>query len=182
MHDQLDSTTPAAKSLRDSRQPTVHPMLAELARCYPLMFQGPHTGLDMACGWYPVFAQLCADIDARLGQLQSDFHWRQLKEKYGQPRWYASLKDADGQASDVTGLVRPGSLLAPEQEREALRDCLRDLVQAAEACCETRCMACGSSASLQRLKGWYTTCCAGHLDMLQREPDAFWRLVQQNPL
>lgn len=182
MHDQLDSTTPAAKSLRDSRQPTVHPMLAELVQRYPLMFQGPHTGLDMTWGWYPVFAQLCADIDARLGQFQSDFHWRQLKEKYGQPRWYASLKDAGGLAIDVTGLVRPRSLLAPEQEREALRDCLRDLVQAAETRCETRCMACGSSASLQRLKGWYTTCCPGHLDLLQREPDAFWRLVQQKPL
>ncbi|MDO8767371.1 MAG: hypothetical protein Q7K57_01420 [Burkholderiaceae bacterium] len=187
MHNQADSTTLAPKSVLDSLKPTVAPMLDELAQRYPSMFCGPHIGLDMAAGWYPVFVQLCADIDAQPGQSQSGefqpgFHWRQLKEKYGQPRWYWRSKDAEDLTIDVTGQGRRRSFLLPDQKIDPISNSIQDLVQAAETRCETRCMACGNPASLQLLKGWYTTCCSEHLDMLRRDPDGFWRLVQQKPL
>jgi hypothetical protein len=149
----------------------IAPMLAELVQRYPTMFEAEHVGLDMVGGWYPVFAQLCADIDAMVGPSGHGFGWLQLKEKYGLPRWYWRMSDAN----DLSLAVPPA------QTRQALEDSVRDLVHAAETKCESHCMACGQPASLQRLKGWFTTCCSAHLEMLTLEPAAFWRLAEQKP-
>lgn len=73
---------------RDAFLSGANPMLGELARRYPYMFRPPHSGLNMLAGWYPVFEQLCHEIDAQLGEHKRGFHWDQLKAHEGAARWY----------------------------------------------------------------------------------------------
>lgn len=97
----------------------------ELIARYPYQFAGEQISMSFARGWFSLFAKLCADIDQVLGDDKRGFHWRQVKEKFGQLRVYYQLDEE-----------------VPENE-PLLANRLRDLKFAAEVASAKVCTVCG---------------------------------------
>lgn len=149
------------------------PMLQPQVEAYPYMFPGQGVELCMSAGWYAPFAQLCEDIDAALGEDKHGFHWAQLKEKFGQPRWYWGLEDDAGMQGDLFLDLQVGD---PKQRMSfrkevpgELRARIRALVDAAtDACCQ-RCEECGSPALGYVIGGWVMLLCETHASQRQQD-------------
>lgn len=101
----------------------------ELQRRYPYMFSGPHIGLDIARGWMPAFEKLCADIDD-LGGKELGFYWRQLKEKFGQPRFYKAFSIKRPTAVQKIAMAKITSLVIAVQDE--MMGCIVDGSEPAE--------------------------------------------------
>lgn len=137
---------------------------------YPYMFAGENIGFGMYRGWFPLFAQLCTDIDAVLGGNQRGFHWVQTKEKFGSYRMYYQLEpDPDEtslayEAVEGAGHVqfrpkaKPASATAPASPAQAIRT----LVNRAEDATARMCMACGQPAKTRSFDGYFLTLCQEH--------------------
>lgn len=94
----------------------------ELKTRFPYQFSGPHIGFSFTTGWFPIFAQLCIDVDRVLGLDKHQFHWAQLKEKFGVARWYASLRKAKSpEDEDIHRVVLK---LIEEATSKARRACI----------------------------------------------------------
>jgi len=147
----------------------------ELKARYPYQFAGPHLGLSFYRGWTPVFAELCADIDAQLGPNKREFHWDQLKEKFGCARWYW----------DMERLLKPDevpeskiflSIVEIDDQRQrlayprelALRQRIQTLLQQAEARTQTACIVCGDLAEVDRSTGHHLVLCPEHARQRRR--------------
>lgn len=99
----------------------------ELKKRFPYQFDGPHIGYSFATGWFPIFAQLCIDIDHVLSPDKHGFHWEQLKEKFGVARWYASLRKAKSpEDDDIHSVVRKLIEGATSEARRACIVCGKD--------------------------------------------------------
>lgn len=149
------------------------PMLEPQFRAYPYMFAGQTLELAMSAGWYAPFVQLCAEIDAALGEHKHGFHWVQLKEKFGQPRWYWEMEDEAGMQGDLwldlqVGDPRQRMTFCKEVTGE-LRARIRALVDAATEMCSQRCMDCGAPALGYVIRGWVMVLCETHAS--QRRQD-----------
>ena len=147
----------------------------ELKARYPYQFAGPHIGLSFYRGWMPVFAQLCADIDAQLGSNKRGFHWVQLKEKFGAARWYCEmdlLLESNEAAEDLTHLSiaqvneRFERLVNPQDW--ALHQRIYALKREAEARTQTACIVCGELAEVDRGTGHYLVLCPEHARQRRR--------------
>jgi len=123
----------------------------ELKAKYPYQFVGPHIELSFYKGWMPIFAQLCADIDAELGPNKRSFHWRQLKEKFGSARWYSQMDP----------------LLEPQEDAEDLQR-IQTLRRDAEAATQTTCIVCGEAGEADRGSGYYLVVCLEHARQRRR--------------
>ena len=107
-----------------------------LAMRYPYMFPNPNLGLEMCIVWNPTFGQLCADIDALLGNDKRGFCWRQLTHDHGAPAWYWRLDPALDQRLVMTMVEGEMDLTVVKSEgdpKNGLRNAIRVLVNAAMA-------------------------------------------------
>jgi hypothetical protein len=147
----------------------------ELKARYPYQLAGPHIGLSFYRGWMPVFAQLCADIDAQLGPNKRGFHWVQMKEKFGSARWYFEmdlLLEPNEAAEDLTHLSiaqvneRFERLVNPQEL--ALHERIRSLRREAHARTQTACIVCGELAEVDRSTGPYLVLCPEHARQRRR--------------
>ena len=112
----------------------------DLSKRFPYMFSGRNIGLSVGDGWMDLFAKLCEDIDALLGDDKRGFHWVQLKEKFGTARFYYGQELGD----------------------DAVFSEIADLVNAAEQMTHTMCMQCGQPGKPNVKYGWVLTLCETH--------------------
>ncbi len=149
---------------------------------YSYMFTGQNIGFAFYRGWFELLAQLCADIDTALGENQRNFHWVQIKEKFGSYRLYYSLDDKTPLTLDLVagaGHVRlrpkaePASADAPASPAQRIRQ----LVSRAEDTTRSMCMGCGRPAKTKPYDGYYLTLCDEHAPD-QRVPRSDPRFAQ----
>ena len=144
--------------------------LQALKERYPYMFAGQNIGFAFYRGWFEMFVQLCADIDAALGENRRGFHWVQIKEKFGSYRLYYSMQQDAGVTSiSYEAVPGPGHVgLRPRAEpvdagapaSPAQR--IRQLVNQAEDATTGMCMACGAPARVKSYGGNYLNLCGRH--------------------
>jgi len=156
----------------ERKNPHMDPLLAPQALAYPYMFAGRSLELVMLDGWHAPFAKLCDDIDAALGENKHGFYWVQLKEKFGQPRWYWEMDGESDLFMDMQvaptpptqdQLVGTSSHITYRRETPGeLRGRIRQLVDAATAECDGRCMVCGEPGHRKSMHGWLQTLCDQH--------------------
>lgn len=116
----------------------------ELIARYPYQFAGEQISMSFSRGWFSFFAKLCSDIDQVLGEDKRGFHWRQVKEKFGQARVYYQLDE------DV-----------PENE-PLLAKRLMDLKGVAEVASAKVCAVCGRPGFISEAMVWKLALCNEH--------------------
>ncbi|MDR3453337.1 MAG: hypothetical protein P4L96_11125 [Rhodoferax sp.] len=155
---------------------------------YPYMFAGKNIGFAIYRGWFEMFAQLCADIDAALGENQRGFHWVQIKEKFGSYRLYYSMeRDVDDVSMTYEAVPGPGHVgLRPKAELAGAvapaspAQRIRQLVNRAEDATTQMCMACGQPAEADCYDGYYLTLCKEHApDRRLSHSSPLWKKVWQ---
>lgn len=147
----------------------------ELQAAYPYQFAGPNIGLAVNRGWFGLFAQLCADIDAVLGENKHGFHWVQVKQKFGAARWYWELNQSDVEASESEPITiekmpdRANGVLSlqivghsSDPAREKLLQRIRTLVTDAEDRTNETCIACGEPGKLDATTTYVLVVCPKH--------------------
>ena len=125
-----------------------------LAR-FPYQFAVPVRGVILFAGWTHVFAKLCADVDAFLGQDKRGFRWLEVDEKFGTLRCYFTL---DRAVQNET---------SPEEQR--LIHGLRQIISAAEAQTAFLCAKCGKHGLVDRSMGWMLALCDEHAQERQAD-------------
>ncbi len=152
----------------------IDPLLDELAKRYPYMFEPPNLGLDMPFGWLSVFNGVCVAVDSVLGSHTRGFHWRQLKEKFGSARWYWQIDDVADVHIDALTDAGADQFVQAEQPEDLLRVQLRALIDAATARTATTCIVCGGDgATIPTAFGWRLACCPVHTRLRREDPQAF---------
>jgi hypothetical protein len=144
---------------------------AELMARFSYMFDGPNIGISFVRGWHPMFVKLCEDIDAALGESKRKFRWLQVKEKFGSARFYYSVKGKSELRIDMISptaiqsmrLVKKSPGKPDAADLAAMREKIRDLVDAAEAWTQDHCIVCGSAAALDRSQPYLMVLCSEHL-------------------
>ena len=135
----------------------------QLEARFPYMF-GRHTvSMEYYDGWLPIFAQACEQIDAVLGEDKRDFHWVQVKEKFGTGRFYFRMGKSARLVVDLIG--GPGGhevIKESTQAGHSIADRIDAIVDGAEARTGTTCMVCGAAARTRSYNGYYLTVCAAH--------------------
>lgn len=139
---------------------------------FPYMFAGENIGLSFCRGWFPLFTQLCEDIDVLLGPDKRGFHWVQLKEKFGSARFYFEMKghapslhiDLISQSHVTTVVSRSGGNnpggagdLQPAVPRR-----IDDLVQRATLATRSLCVVCGRPGKPNQDEPWILVLCEEH--------------------
>lgn len=142
----------------------------QLKACFPYMFEGRNIGLSFYKGWFPLFEQLCEDIDRLLAEDKRGFHWIQLKEKFGSARFYFELEGRSDVHADLIGDRGVTTLLIPGQDSQggsgepkaSLRQQVHELVQAATRLTRERCIVCGEPATLDQSSHHVLMLCEHH--------------------
>lgn len=161
---------------KEVMHPSIDPLLAPQVQAYPYMFAGPFIEMVMYAGWHTPFAKLCDDIDAALGDNKRGFRWIQLKEKFGQPRWYWEMDGESDLVMDMRFAPAAGAQDQPAQAlihktfRQTYRKTvpgevfvrIRQLVDTASAACDWRCAVCGEPGSRRNVHGWLQLLCDEH--------------------
>jgi hypothetical protein len=114
--------------------------LNTLRASFPRLFSKPLPwGLEVGDGWIPLIELLCARIDTILNEAPAvTFEVTQVKEKFGQLRFYYRLKKAD----------------------EAMSGAIRQAVQTAQAASIHCCERCGARGQLINTGAWLRTQCS----------------------
>lgn len=114
-------------------------------------------GIEAGSGWYELIRGLCREITQVCAQAgrENDLFVDQIKEKYGELRFYCHLKGG------------------PEEESRALTHKLYDIIGRYEEASKQVCEWCGAPARLRKLKlkigmVWCQTLCDEHY-ALRRE-------------
>ncbi|QDL36466.1 hypothetical protein [Rhodoferax sediminis] len=148
-----------------------HPSTVQaLKERYPYMFAGTNIGFALYRGWFEMFARLCADIDAALCENKRNFHWVQIKEKFGSYRLYYSMeRDPDDVSISYEVVPGPGHVGLRPKAKPARANApaspaqvIRELVNRAEDATTSMCMACGQPAKAHSYNGYYLTLCKEH--------------------
>lgn len=138
---------------------------------FPYMFEGDNIGIDIARGWMPMFAKLCEQIDALLGVDKRDFHWTQLKEKFGSARFHWSM-DGARQGAD---LISPERLAAAKKSAETLREQIALIVGEAQAKTQHMCIVCGQPGKNDSAGGYMLILCDEHIrQRVDNKLPKFW--------
>lgn len=116
----------------------------ELKARFPYQFEGEQISMSYTHGWFHLFSRLCADIDEALGVDKRGFHWRQVKEKFGQARVYYQLDEG-----------------VPDSEPDLAKQ-LMTLKVAAELASSKVCAVCGRPGSIDQDLGWMLALCEEH--------------------
>ncbi len=154
----------------------------QLKARFPYQFGGHNIGISVARGWFPAFAQLCADIDHLLGDDKRNFHWTQVKEKFGSARYYWAM-DRRNPYVNVSIVDAAGSVLSvvrQEQEDESnptsqVSRQISALIDQASGATSTSCIACGLPGRLDNYQGYVLVLCEKHADARHRNKlPSFW--------
>jgi hypothetical protein len=135
--------------------------VADLKRRYRYLFAGDHIGQNIAPGWFPIFSELCARIDAALSEAEKPgVHFVQIKEKLGGLRCYLNFAplriDILGSSAAVSGYVANG-------DSPKLFERLAPLIHSAEEESYRTCLFCGAPGRLRRDgRTWILTLCERH--------------------
>lgn len=157
----------------------------QLKSRYPYMFSGENVGFSFCRGWFPLFTQLCEDIDALLGPDKRGFHWVQLKEKFGSARFYwqmqghaPNLHIALISARQVTTVVRgpgDGNANGAGGPPPSVNRRIDDLVQRATLATRSLCIACGQPGKPNQDEPWILVLCDVHaMQRRQGELESAW--------
>lgn len=124
----------------------------ELAARFPYQVEGENFGLCVTKGWFPLFVQLCTEIDKLLGDNKQHFRWLHIKEKFGSCRlqWVAEK--------------------ATDAETVELIRAISELVRKAEKQTGHTCAVCGTPDALDRLDDYVITLCPAHAQARRANP------------
>lgn len=170
--------------------------LAQLQVHFPYQFQEPKLGISLAKGWARRFSRLCQEIDAVLGEDKQGFHWIQVKEKFGSPRFYfrfgsrqadlrLDMHSPQGVYSQVVRVEEqdPDGNDAEAARLEQLRDQVRQLALQAEIDCKNVCLACGRPGKPDLGNGWVLVLCPEHIALRRQiEGDPNQQLIEWESL
>lgn len=170
--------------------------LAQLQVHYPYQFQEPKLGISLAKGWARRFSRLCQEIDDVLGEDKQGFHWIQVKEKFGSPRFYfrfgsrqadlrLDLQSPEGVYSQVLRVegVDPEGQNDAAARLEQVRDQVRQLAFQAELDCKNVCLACGRPGKPDVGSGWVLVLCPEHIALRKQiEGDPTRELIEWESL
>ena len=143
----------------------------QLQARFPYMF-GRHTvSMEYHDGWFSIFEKACEQIDAVLGEDKRDFHWVQVKEKFGSARFYFRMGKSTRLVVDLIGGQEGHALIKqPTQAGDSISDRIDAIVDQAEARTCTTCMVCGAAAQTKAYGGYYLTVCAAHAPVNRGRP------------
>lgn len=100
-------------------------------------------------GWWPVFVQLCREVDAALGSDKRGFRWVQVKEQFGVARFYWEAVGGDRAIeNDIDALDDWDQVDETLGAQRA--QMIRELVRTAENETKQRCIACGAPGEWTR--------------------------------
>lgn len=134
----------------------------QLKARFPYMFAGENIGFSFYRGWFPLFAKLCEDIDALLGDDKRGFHWVQLKEKFGSVRFYWQMT-GHAQQLQVTVFSESGVAELSKHHRDStLGGQIEALVREATVATRSRCIVCGEAATLDQSDSYVLVLCQHH--------------------
>lgn len=136
--------------------------LKELRSRYPYQFSGPWLEIEVAKGWIPLFAQLCADVDQALGADTYGFYWSQIKEKFGSARFYYRFGEREPVPSDY----RPDRDSSRNYQQVVME--VFDLTEQAEEATLSTCLACCKTGSRDSTGGYLLVLCPEHQAQRQR--------------
>ena len=137
----------------------------DLRARFPYQFKGAALGVAFTRGWFPLLVQLCADVDAAMGEDKRGLHWCQIKEEFGSLRVVFRLAD---------GVF--------EREPELVRKIFA-LTSAAEKASERVCAACGNSGVIDPRSGFVLALCSTHHGHLAVGiPVSIWYDVEEDSL
>ena len=137
---------------------------------FPYQFSGKHIGISTARGWFPIFEQLCFDIDQLLGEDKRSFHFTQVKEKFGSGRAYWALGNTDGPLHvDFQGPDGVVSFVSDpaDRQRDAMKaelmKAIGTLVHAAMNKTAETCAVCGAPGKIDQTGGYLLVLCSEHI-------------------
>jgi hypothetical protein len=139
--------------------------LNELRSRYPYQFSGPWLEIEVAKGWFALFAQLCADVDQALGADTYGFYWSQIKEKFGSARFYYRFGEREPVPSDY----RPDRDHSRNYQQVIMA--VSDLTEQAEEATLSTCLACGKTGRRDSTGGYLLVLCLEHRAKRWRSAD-----------
>lgn len=149
--------------------------LKELRARYPYQFSGPYLEIEVAKGWMPLFAQLCADVDEALGADTYGFYWSQIKEKFGSARFYYRFGEREPVPSDY----RPDRDHSRNYQQVVME--VLNLTDKAEEATLAACLACGKAGSRDSTGGYLLVLCPEHRGQRRRsvagQPLIVWEML-----
>jgi len=117
---------------------------AELKARYPYQFNNPKSlGISFARGWFKGFAELCAEIDALLGDDKRGFVWAQVKEKFGSASFHFDMVGRSGKNVKIARQIQ-------------------DLVFQAANRTAKQCIVCGAPGEMRNEGGYVLCLCDAH--------------------
>lgn len=128
----------------------------ELQARYPYQFAGPIISMGTTQGWFRLFVQLCEDVDQTLGPAKRGFHWRQIKEKFGQARIYYRLGTVEDHDDEDDGNSKHF------EGRAELMQKLLELKMAMESASAHICAACAEPGYVSSRSGYMLALCEWH--------------------
>lgn len=140
--------------------------IKQLQDRFPYMFEGQNIGISIARGWESLFVRLCEDIDKLLGPDKRDFHWVQVKEKFGSARFYWTMKnrspsvriDIISESGVVTPLVARGEGRKPQSVSEQIDA----LVETTSHKIQRLCIVCGKPGAVNNDEPYVLVLCPDH--------------------
>jgi hypothetical protein len=156
---------------------------AQLEARFPYMFNGENIGFAYFRGWMAVVVRVCTEIDSVLGDQREDFHWTQIKEKFGTLRLYYAFGTQSPVTMDFHSPAGLQSIRVQTGEPSPLGLVLDDSVVRAQDATASICMVCGAPARTQTYEHYrLTVCAAHHPDRVRKideyRPDDVWRLAR----
>jgi len=146
----------------------------ELQKAFTYMFvEKGCLGYCVSLGWFPVFGALCRTIDVELGHEKGGFHWVQLKEKFGSPRWYYEFEQPqnDTHIDSMMPNEQPIAFSNEEPCEHPAEKAVRMLIKKANAAASAQCIVCGAPGEIDRQGGYCLMLCSHHLAMRKRNRD-----------
>ncbi len=137
--------------------------VARLKERYAYQFQGPNAGHYIEPGWLGLVTRLCEAVDEALTPAMcKDFHWSQIKEKFGTLRvyWQDGPVSIDFFGEDGHARIE-AETKADTGIDQATSGRLQALVHEAEVQSAKTCLFCGAAGTLRRGRGWIVTACDG---------------------
>lgn len=143
---------------------------AEIKSKYPYMFSDQTIEASLAHGWIDLFAQLCDDLDAILGDERARFSWIQVKEKFGSARFYWKFGKYEpllrlniiGNDEILTIKMPTVRHRNAANNDEALMKKISELADEAERLTRETCIACAARGQLDSNDGYLLVLCPEH--------------------
>ena len=153
-----------AKSEDRRRRGGVMPdALDTLIARHPKLFRGapPTIPSDLPPGWLDLADALCAELERALGPQTEPFEVQQVKQKFGELRFYWSF---EGHANGIADFISPEDVQTVVFPADGLpvMERLRSLMATATETSRMTCEVCGSAGMRRSLGGFITARCESH--------------------